>query len=190
MAVSPQTTHPTCGREAGGQALPYTAVGGLPTWERRGRESHWEPDAHMVCRPLPASVTFLKSSTPHTRLMTATLDAQAQTLFASHVVVCILLEKLLTEDSRTGSMPRVDDCPGAALCLEEGIMAITLNHTIVPAKDKQASAQFFAHIFGLQVQEGEGRFAQVQVNDTLTMDFDQLRPVVESLHYAFHVSDV
>ena len=68
-------------------------------------------------------------------------------------------------------------------------MAITLNHTIVPAKDKQASAQFFAHIFGLQVKEGEGRFAQVQVNDTLTMDFDQLRPVVESIHYAFHVSD-
>jgi catechol 2,3-dioxygenase-like lactoylglutathione lyase family enzyme len=73
--------------------------------------------------------------------------------------------------------------------MEEGIMAITLNHTIVPAKDKQASAQFFAHIFGLQVKEGEGRFAQVQVNDTLTMDYDQLRPVVESIHYAFHVSD-
>jgi catechol 2,3-dioxygenase-like lactoylglutathione lyase family enzyme len=86
-------------------------------------------------------------------------------------------------------MPRVDDCPAAALCREEGIMAITLNHTIVPAKDKQASAQFFAHIFGLQVKEGAGRFAQVQVNDTLTMDFDQLRPVVESTHYAFHVSD-
>jgi catechol 2,3-dioxygenase-like lactoylglutathione lyase family enzyme len=97
--------------------------------------------------------------------------------------------KLLTEDDTTGSMPRVDDCPAAALGMEEGIMAITLNHTIVPAKDKQASAQFFAHIFGLQVKEGEGRFAQVQVNDTLTMDFDQLRPVVESIHYAFHVSD-
>src|SRR5499427_6991638 len=86
-------------------------------------------------------------------------------------------------------MQRVYDCPAAVLCREEGIMAITLNHTIVPAKDKQASAQFFAHIFGLQVKEGEGRFAQVQVNDTLTMDFDQLRPVVESIHYAFHVSD-
>src|SRR5215510_10867941 len=86
-------------------------------------------------------------------------------------------------------MQRVDDCPAAALGMEEGIMAITLNHTIIPAKDKHASAQFFAHIFGLQVKEGEGRFAQVQVNDTLTMDFDQLRPVVESIHYAFHVCD-
>ena len=68
-------------------------------------------------------------------------------------------------------------------------MAITLNHTIVPAKNKTASAQFFAGIFGLKVKEGEGRFAQVQVNDTLTMDYDELRPVVESIHYAFHVSD-
>src|SRR5215510_13424781 len=58
---------------------------------------------------------------------------------------CMLLEQLLTEDDTTGSMPRVDDCPAAALCREEGIMTITLNHTIVPAKDKQASAQFFAH---------------------------------------------
>ena len=176
MPVSPQTTNPTFGWEAGGQALPYTVVGGLPTWERRGRGSHWEPDAHMVYRPLPASVTFLTISTTHTRLMTATLDAQARTLVASHVVVCMLLEKLLTEDSTPGSMPRVDDCPAAALCLEEGIMAITLNHTIVPAKDQQASAQFFAHIFGLQVKEGEGRFAQVQVNDTLTMGFQERTP--------------
>lgn len=28
-------------------------------------------------------------------------------------------------------------------------MAVTLNHTIVPARDKEASARFFAHIFGL-----------------------------------------
>ena len=68
-------------------------------------------------------------------------------------------------------------------------MAITLNHTIVPAKDKKAAARFFADIFGLPLKEGEGRFAQVQVNSTLTMDFDELRPVVESIHYAFHVSD-
>ena len=28
-------------------------------------------------------------------------------------------------------------------------MVITLNHTIVPAHDKEASAKFFAKIFGL-----------------------------------------
>ena len=31
-------------------------------------------------------------------------------------------------------------------------MAIVLDHTIVPAKDKVASAEFFADIFGLTVQ--------------------------------------
>ena len=66
-------------------------------------------------------------------------------------------------------------------------MAITWNHTIVPARDKQAAAQFFACLFGLQVQEA-GHFAAVPVNDTLTLDFaDQER--FEPHHYAFHVSD-
>jgi catechol 2,3-dioxygenase-like lactoylglutathione lyase family enzyme len=31
-------------------------------------------------------------------------------------------------------------------------MAITLNHTIVPARDKEASARFFADIFGLKYE--------------------------------------
>jgi len=66
-------------------------------------------------------------------------------------------------------------------------MAISLNHTIVPAHDKQASAQFFAEIFGLKV-EPAGHFAAVRVNDTLTLDFDE-RKSFESHHYAFHVSD-
>lgn len=66
-------------------------------------------------------------------------------------------------------------------------MAITLNHTIVPAHDKKAAAEFFARLFGLKV-DGSGHFAAVRVNDTLTLDFaDQER--FEPHHYAFHVSD-
>jgi catechol 2,3-dioxygenase-like lactoylglutathione lyase family enzyme len=78
-------------------------------------------------------------------------------------------------------------------------MAIRLDHTIVPARDKRASAAFFAEIFGLQVKPGDGYFAQVQVNDTLTMDFGDepeawggpgFDPRIgRSHHYAFHVSD-
>ncbi len=49
-------------------------------------------------------------------------------------------------------------------------MTITLNHTIVPARDKQASAEFFAGIFGLKVESPIGHFAAVRVNDTLTLD--------------------
>jgi len=67
-------------------------------------------------------------------------------------------------------------------------MAITLNHTIVPAHDKEASAEFFARIFGLKYEGKMGHFAPVQVNDTLTLDFDN-RDQFESHHYAFHVSD-
>ena len=67
-------------------------------------------------------------------------------------------------------------------------MAILLDHTIVPAKDKLASAKFFAEILGLKVKPGEGYFAQVQVNDSLTFDFaDETEP--QSHHYAFHISD-
>jgi catechol 2,3-dioxygenase-like lactoylglutathione lyase family enzyme len=66
-------------------------------------------------------------------------------------------------------------------------MPIVLDHTIVPAKDKQASAKFFAEIFGLTVKPGEGHFAQVQVNESLTLDFaDESEP--QSHHYAFHIS--
>jgi catechol 2,3-dioxygenase-like lactoylglutathione lyase family enzyme len=67
-------------------------------------------------------------------------------------------------------------------------MAIILDHTIVPAKDKIASAKFFAEIFGLTVKPGTGHFAQVQVNESLTFDFAD-EPQPDSHHYAFHISE-
>src|SRR5262249_26409362 len=76
-------------------------------------------------------------------------------------------------------------------------MTVRLDHTIVPARDKVASAEFFAEIFGLTVKRGH--FAQVQVNDSLTLDFaDEPEPwggpgfdprAGRSEHYAFHVSE-
>ena len=66
-------------------------------------------------------------------------------------------------------------------------MTITLNHTIVPVRDKVAAARFFAQIFGLK----RGRtsyFAPVRVNKTLTLLFDD-ESKFESHHYAFHVSE-
>ncbi len=67
-------------------------------------------------------------------------------------------------------------------------MAITLNHTIVPARDKVASAQLFAQLFGLRFEGTSGHFAPVRVNDTLTLDFDNAE-TFERHHYAFHVGD-
>ena len=66
-------------------------------------------------------------------------------------------------------------------------MAITLNHTIVPARDKAAAAKFFARIFGVK-RGRSGYFAPVRVNKTLTLLFDQ-DSKFESHHYAFHVSE-
>jgi catechol 2,3-dioxygenase-like lactoylglutathione lyase family enzyme len=77
-------------------------------------------------------------------------------------------------------------------------MAILLDHTIVPAKDKVASAKFFAEIFGLTVKDA-GHFAEVQINETLTFAFAD-EPEAwggpgfdprsgRSHHYAFHISE-
>ena len=44
----------------------------------------------------------------------------------------------------------------------------------MPARDKVAAARWFATIFGLNFNEQEGdHFAPVQVNETLTLLFDQ-----------------
>ena len=67
-------------------------------------------------------------------------------------------------------------------------MAIVLDHTIVPSRDKETGARFFARIFGLTYDGPMGHFAPVKVNDGLTLDFDD-REGFESHHYAFHVSE-
>jgi catechol 2,3-dioxygenase-like lactoylglutathione lyase family enzyme len=67
-------------------------------------------------------------------------------------------------------------------------MSITLNHTIVPTHDKEASAKFFAGIFGLPFEGASGHFAPVHVNDTLTLLFNQTTDFGPH-HYAFHVND-
>jgi hypothetical protein len=68
-------------------------------------------------------------------------------------------------------------------------MSITLNHTIVPAHEKVAAAQFFARLFGLSYDGPMGPFAPVRVNETFTMDFDDRRERFDQHHYAFEVSE-
>jgi catechol 2,3-dioxygenase-like lactoylglutathione lyase family enzyme len=67
-------------------------------------------------------------------------------------------------------------------------MTIMLDHTIVPAHDNEASAAFFARIFGLRFEGAVSHFAPVRVNDTLVLDFDT-RGTFDAQHYAFKVSD-
>ena len=67
-------------------------------------------------------------------------------------------------------------------------MAIYLDHTIVPAHDKEKSARFLARIMGLKYDGLFGHFAPVKVNETLALDFDN-RENFQSSHYAFLVTD-
>ncbi len=67
-------------------------------------------------------------------------------------------------------------------------MTILLDHTIVPAHDKEASAKFLARILGLVYEGGVSHFAPLKINDTLTLDFDD-DDAFESHHYAFKVDE-
>ena len=73
--------------------------------------------------------------------------------------------------------------------LDGADMTITLSHTIVPARDNDSAARFFARIFGLSFDGRSEHFAPVRVNDTLTLLFDNDSSSFKSHHYAFHVSD-
>ncbi|GAB2665250.1 VOC family protein [Nocardia goodfellowii] len=67
-------------------------------------------------------------------------------------------------------------------------MSIVLNHTIVPATDKRASATFLAELLGLPVSAPAGPFVPVVLNDDLTFDFED-HAQVDPGHYAFLVDE-
>ena len=63
-----------------------------------------------------------------------------------------------------------------------------LNHIIVPAKDKDASAKFLADILGVKPEKQWGPFRPVQTSNGVTLDFVDSKDV-RTQHYAFLVSD-
>ncbi|MFF1379514.1 VOC family protein [Streptomyces sp. NPDC058308] len=69
-------------------------------------------------------------------------------------------------------------------------MSIELNHTIVAAQDKKASAQFLADILGLEVGPPFGPFIPVEIPNGVTLDYyDGDQGPFAPQHYAFLVSD-
>lgn len=68
-------------------------------------------------------------------------------------------------------------------------MAIKLNHTIVHARDKRASAEFLADILGLAAPVPFGPFLGVQTANEVTLDFLETDETLQVEHYAFLVSD-
>ncbi|KYJ85977.1 bleomycin resistance protein [Sulfurovum riftiae] len=67
-------------------------------------------------------------------------------------------------------------------------MEITLNHTIINAKDNVASAKFYERIFGFTFIKEWGHFAVLKVNSTLTFDF-LTKEKFSKQHYAFKVTE-
>lgn len=65
-----------------------------------------------------------------------------------------------------------------------------LDHLLVPAKDKRASASLLADLLGVPWSEtGIGPFCPVFVNEGLTLDFDEWREPIPLIHFAFRVTD-
>lgn len=63
-------------------------------------------------------------------------------------------------------------------------MTVVLDHTIVPARDREEAVEFYTRIFGFQDLGEVGPFLAVRVNDTLNFDFSQSDDF-GSIHYAF-----
>lgn len=68
-------------------------------------------------------------------------------------------------------------------------MAPRLNHTIVAARERDASALFLTEMLGLPQPLRLGSFAVVGVGDELSLDFIESRGDIVPQHYAFLVSD-
>jgi len=68
-------------------------------------------------------------------------------------------------------------------------MSIALNHTIVPARDPQASAEFLVQLLGLGAPVRFGPFHGVELDNGVTLDYMRDDGQIEVRHYAFLVSE-
>src|SRR5262249_54754602 len=67
-------------------------------------------------------------------------------------------------------------------------MTIHLDHLLVPARNRVASARFLAQLLGVPwAESGVGPFSPVDVNEGLTLDFDETSEPLPILHFCFRV---
>ena len=67
-------------------------------------------------------------------------------------------------------------------------MTVELNHTIIPARDKRASAKFLADILGLEAGPEWSHFVPVRTSNGVTLDYADATDFRRQ-HYAFLVSE-
>ena len=68
-------------------------------------------------------------------------------------------------------------------------MAVQLNHTIIHARDKRASADFYAGVFGFAPAKPFGPFLDVETANGVTLAILETDEDFTPQHYAFLVSD-
>ena len=68
-------------------------------------------------------------------------------------------------------------------------MAVQLNHTIVHARDSEASAAFVADLLGLAAPTRYGPFQVVEVANGVSLDYMDVDGDITPQHYAFLVGE-
>jgi hypothetical protein len=65
---------------------------------------------------------------------------------------------------------------------------VTLDHLIVPARNRVESARLVAQLFDVPwAESGVGPFSPVFISNSLTLDFDEWREPLPVLHFCFRV---
>jgi catechol 2,3-dioxygenase-like lactoylglutathione lyase family enzyme len=68
-------------------------------------------------------------------------------------------------------------------------VAVHLNHTIVAAHDKRASASFLAEVLGLPAPTPFGPFLVVEADNGVSLDFVDAEGEITPQHYAFLIGE-
>jgi catechol 2,3-dioxygenase-like lactoylglutathione lyase family enzyme len=68
-------------------------------------------------------------------------------------------------------------------------MSVHLNHTIVSARDKQASATFLTEVLGLSTPTPFGPFLVVSVANDVSLDYLDTGDDIAAQHYCFLVGE-
>lgn len=66
-------------------------------------------------------------------------------------------------------------------------MTVNLDHTIVPARDREAAAGFLATILGLPVGAEVASFLPIELANGVTLDYMHQPGEIPECHYAFAV---
>ncbi len=95
-------------------------------------------------------------------------------------------ERVLAQPAATAKEPAGWRTPGID---EEHTVSVQLNHTIVAARDRDATAEFLTDVLGLPPATTFGPFKVVSLGNDVSLDVVQAEGEVHPQHYAFLVGE-